>query len=33
MANIRIDNVSPEKFRWAFERAGYNEEEVVQYMF
>lgn len=32
MANIR-DNVSPEKFRWAFERAGYNEEKVVQYMF
>ena len=30
MANIRIDNVSPEKFRWAFERAGYNEEKATE---
>ena len=30
MANIRIDKVSPDKFRWAFKRAGYNEEKATE---
>ena len=30
MARTRIDNVRPEILRWAFQRAGYNEEKAVE---
>ena len=30
MAATRIDNVRPEILRWAFQRAGYSEENAVE---
>ena len=30
MATVRIDNIHPDRYRWAFMRAGYSEEEAVK---
>ena len=30
MAVTRIDNIRPEILKWAFQRAGYNEEKAVE---
>lgn len=30
MANVRIDNIHPDRYRWAFSRAGYSEEKAVE---
>lgn len=30
MATARIDNIKPEMFRWAFQRAGYSEEKAIE---
>ena len=30
MAIVRIDNINPDRYRWVFMRAGYNEEKAVE---
>ena len=30
MAIVRIDNIHPERYRWAFSRAGYSEEKAIE---
>ena len=30
MAVERLDNISPDKLRWAIQRAGYSEEKAIE---